>query len=511
VLFVSMVLLTCFELANKRFGSSSNNFMTDKLTSKWESPSLDPTGPGENWGRMESIDVWRVPQSFEPAHLHGYRLQVPSPDEHDSYASYLKQNIVADYAKGAEKVFLMIKTGGSVLWERLPIHMITTLTRFPNFALYSDAPGSIGGHEVIDILAHLSDSTLNSPEFSLYRHQRLLHDGHGSIGYNDDRTNSGWDLDKFKNLPMLKHAYSVSPDSDWFVFIDADTYVFADNLMAELQKMNPDDHKYMGSGSIMGVGYPFAHGGSGVILSRKTMQMGFGSFGSDIYKKYEDLTFEWCCGDMMVAVALHEQLGVDCDFHPGVQGRPYWGINYWESDWCTPLLTAHHMGPRDIEIMWEYEQAKRLQGAGPILYSDIYKDFVLPYIEEEMADWNNLLEQSWSLEQDRMDQILPSYEGGPEVRPYESLESCQKFCQDSPWCMAWRYPEGTYECYASDSFAMGLANYNWQKSVNHNMTSGYIIDRIRAVRDRSACDSSILSSGDKAEGWLRRLMKTHLH
>ena len=53
---------------------------------------------------------------------------------------------------GSEKIKYLLKTGHSVLWERLPIHFITTLTRTPYYDVYSDAPFRLGNIEIIDSL-----------------------------------------------------------------------------------------------------------------------------------------------------------------------------------------------------------------------------------------------------------------------------------------------------------------------------------------------------------------------
>jgi hypothetical protein len=464
-------------------------------------PSMEETA------RMETVDPWRSSEWYKTIHRPGYRPKAVQANKFESYGQYMKQAIVSDYAQGSDKLFLMIKTGGSVLWNRLPVHLFTTLTRVPNFALYSDAPGSIGGYEVIDILANLSDSTLNSNEFTMYRHQRLIHDGHGNINYQDDTLHEGWNLDKFKNIPMLAHAYSVSPDSDWFVFMDADTYLMMDNLMSELGKLDPNEHLYMGT--IAGSGkYAFVHGGSGVVISRKTMEESFGK-NPGLVTKYEKRTFDECCGDLMVGFVFIDEIQVPATQHLGIQGSQYWNMNLNEERWCEPMLSFHHMNPHDIEVFWEYERVKRLQGT-PILYADIYNDFVLPYIEPEITDWDSTIDQlRISHKEDQEKGIKPLSEGGPVLRPYENVEACRKYCQDMPQCLSYRLNPNEKICYVADYVRLGRPAYEWQTSARKDnvvgVTSGWMIDRIRGLRERAPCDSMEEPRGmDRTEGWYRR-------
>lgn len=48
----------------------------------------------------------------------------------------------------------------------------TTFTRFPNFAIYSDAASSMAGYEIIDILQDLPMSVLQDHQLGLYIEQQ---------------------------------------------------------------------------------------------------------------------------------------------------------------------------------------------------------------------------------------------------------------------------------------------------------------------------------------------------
>ncbi|ANB12080.1 hypothetical protein AWJ20_315 [Sugiyamaella lignohabitans] len=490
-------------------------------------PSLD------SYDLYESVDVWRSPESFSHAYddnpnsrhkssmhfdnVHG-RPKNPDPASYGSTGEYLKIPLVADYPPNADKIFLMIKTGASVLWDRLPVHLFTTLTRVPNFAIYSDAPGSVGGYEVIDVLANMTAKSRLRNEFKMYRDQRTLHDTHGNMPLTDVMGKDGWVLDKFKNIPMLAHAWTVSPDSDWYVFMDADSFYFIDNLVEVLSHFDPNQPLYMGSPAGAGR-YTFAHGGSGVVLSHRTMQDTVGVDPIQVPKDYEDRTFKECCGDLMVAYMVVDRANTLITPNPSFKGEPYYSMELKESLWCKPPVSFHHLFPHDIEVLWEYERIKRLQGK-QILFADMYRDFVMPYIDHQIEDWDN---ESWTtivtLAKDRQNNILPSTEGGDEVRPYESLDACLKFCEGLPDCLMYSYHKKKQQCAVAPLVKLGKPAHDFQKSAikdsNQGMVSGWMIERIQQMRNRTECDVAYKSSDavyktgiDRTEGWLRREDRT---
>lgn len=95
-----------------------------------------------------------------------------------------------------------------------------------------------------------------------------------------DKTDEGWKIDAHKNLPGFKKLYNKFPNAEWYIMIDDDTYLLVENLMYNLAKYNHNDKIYLGNPTEfqgcdgikkMGEGIKFAHGGSGIIISRGAM------------------------------------------------------------------------------------------------------------------------------------------------------------------------------------------------------------------------------------------------
>jgi hypothetical protein len=91
-------------------------------------------------------------------------------------------------------VVIVVKTGASSIWRRMPMHMSTTLgnkSLTPNVLYYSDAPDNINGHPVIDALANVSASRkshLFSPispvqrlEYKDFQTYLLMLESHGLV------------------------------------------------------------------------------------------------------------------------------------------------------------------------------------------------------------------------------------------------------------------------------------------------------------------------------------------
>jgi hypothetical protein len=505
-----------YEMSSPDFGEKQKSM---------ESPS-DTYHDEHESARYESTDAWRSSEVYtNQLDTSKSRFPIHEIEEYKSKDSYLQQPLVADYPSGVENIFFMLKTGGSVLWKRLPVHLFTTLTRTPHFAIYSDSPGSIAGYEVVDILQNVTDETLASAEFELYRHQRYIHDNHGVIDYSEIDIAGGWDLDRFKNIPMLAHAYSISPDSDWFVFMDEDTYLMADGLADRLKKLDPNTPLYLGSKALLG-NLEFAHGGSGVVVSRKAVELTVGSH-PEYVQEYENKTFDYCCGDFMVALMLKEKLDLEVEAeyeYPyseyKFQGNSFYDVVANSDNWCLPIVSFHHASPHDIELLWEYERIKG-PARSSITYGTIYRDFYLPFIQEEIKDWNNGADEiNYSYNMDHQTNIRPSYEDGEGFRPYESLDHCKIACDMIESCKMYRYLPNSQYCGLSSAIKLGKPSFNWVKKTDaeidegleyENAVSGWKIARIRNLRKEQTCDPLHYIKDDEEdelkEGWYRRLNK----
>lgn len=220
----------------------------------------------------------------------------------------------------------------------------------------------MGPYHIYDALSIIDDADkARIADFDLYRSQQECVVSQKSCIDAKDQRQSAWNLDKYKFLPMIEQTWRMRPGRDWYIFAEADTYVFWANMMYWLKKksgLNPREKIYLGSRSFIN-NRPFAHGGSGYILSGGVLK--------HLVEKHNNLTGQYtdqgtreCCGDLLVALALDDHEGVKIrQTWPMINGEKPTTLPYGRNHWCEPILTMHHMNAEEISTVWQFEQTRK--------------------------------------------------------------------------------------------------------------------------------------------------------
>lgn len=441
----------------------------------------------------------------------------------------------------ANKVFLMLKSGATVVQNRLPPHIRSTLKRWPNHQVYADVETRVGGQDVIDIIKWLPDNVQIQHRKALQDYFTLRRSLEEDWIWELDSLAQykGWDLDRFKNVPMLAHAWLNAPDDiDWFFFMDMDTYMFQRGLLDYLKRHDPSKPYYLGRAADWetigrdknGVEHsiPFAHGGSGVALSRAAMAALFGPDPKNDRRRLDEIVAESmnhgegnCCGDAVLSVMLFEkvnQLTVSLDWgrYPTYsipfQGSNIKDIAVSQEGWCLPYYGWHHLTPRDVDILFEYEESLPKDHVN-VTFANIYKDFILPYVVPERESWNAIWGHTHGYWEDKNSVRFYSNEGheyyGSED-PTVSKEACILQCERDPQCLLWVFEEG-YCQYEKSVVYRGVSVDSHKKDYSQDTNTGWMVDRIRKFRAESPCDSlKLLDDGtyndnnQTSEGWFVR-------
>nr|KAJ3404280.1 hypothetical protein HK105_003929 [Polyrhizophydium stewartii] len=197
-----------------------------------------------------------------------------------------------------------------------------------------------------------------------------------------DESTLGWQADAHKNLPGFRELFSRFPDADWFVMIDDDTFMFMDNLQRSLAHLDPDGEHYIGSRTMffgcdgvtrMGDGPGFAHGGSGIVLSRGAIKRLVDGVDACIVK-YKDC---WA-GDVRVGLCLRD-LGISLTdprgFHHDPPSRGFW----FPPDACFRPVSFHHLLPQQMQRLADLEARVRAGLSGTdrrhVTVADVYHDW----------------------------------------------------------------------------------------------------------------------------------------
>ncbi|KAF2725127.1 hypothetical protein K431DRAFT_98189 [Polychaeton citri CBS 116435] len=388
---------------------------------------------------------------------------------------------------GADKVLILLKTGVSEIYQKLPVHLLTTFQCIPNYMVYSDLEQNFTSVTVHDALAPVTAGTRDQvAEFRLYDSiKQWAHDGQDLT-----KLPSGWDIDKFKFLPMLHHAFDNAPTSiEWFVMIEPDTSMSWLNLLLWLQKMNPKDSLYMGSQNNLGE-TKFAHGGSGIIISRgaadklnaaRANEVG----GREKYdQRWEQVTSNICCGDVIVAKAFAE---VDVEMTPSwplTQGESLNTIDWTYKHWCTPAVTWHHVTGEQVDELWHYQEKwAELHGWNkPYLFRDLFAHFIDEHISVNRSHWNNLSNDRKFDRDDANFQNLQQHERDAVQSAEACAAACMHVAEDE--CIQWMWTSG--KCHLGRDLRYGTSD----EPQSTHWTSGWPVERVsRFKKAQEGCET----------------------
>ena len=256
-------------------------------------------------------------------------------------------------------ILLVMKTGATEAYDKLPVHFLTMMRCIKDYIIFSDVEMEIAEHKLIDTLDEISDEVKkDNDDFKLYEQlktYRQLHEDPRSLKLGG----SGWNLDKYKFLPMLLKTWRYRKDAKWYVFVEADTMVDWTNMRTFLDKLKPTTPYYIGSPTYLDI--EFAHGGTGYIISQAAMAKGVGEH-PDISKKYDKDVHGICCGDRMIARVMLDQDIKLTKAWPMLNGEKPITLPYGDNQWCQPVLTMHHMTAQEVSQVWSYQQERRKQG-----------------------------------------------------------------------------------------------------------------------------------------------------
>ncbi|KAH7052286.1 hypothetical protein B0J12DRAFT_661161 [Macrophomina phaseolina] len=387
---------------------------------------------------------------------------------------------------GAENILVILKTGATEIYQKLPAHLLATLRCASDVLLVSDYEQDIGGYHIHDILAELSPGiTEQHPDFALYREQRQW----GKEFQEGLKLQGGWQLDKYKFLPMARKAYEVHPDKKWYLFMEADTYMVWTNLLAWLDRLNHTQPLYLGGRSYVRT-LPFAHGGSGFVISQPALKRLHEV--EPIHREaWQSMVPHMCCGDAVLGAALLDADVPLTPSQPGIQSEPPSTIQWTADKWCTVALSWHHLTSAEVDALWQFEQDWMIERgkSTPIFFSEYFDRFVEPYLQPTISDWDNLSEEwVYNGEREVVDEFTAA---GSDVtrNAHRSASDCRNACIARHNCLQYSYEPDI--CRLSSVLVLGKPDNNAAREIE----SGWLMKRIKSFR-------SELEPCDPERGWV---------
>lgn len=326
---------------------------------------------------------------------------------------------------------------------------------------------------------------------------------------------NGWDLDKYKNVPIIYQAFRKFPDKKWYIFIDADSTLFLGNMLRYLNaNYNPQQPLYIGSETLYGEDV-FAHGGTGYIVSNAAAKLAVVDH-PELEHGFEEYAISSCCGDHVFS-RLMKKVGVDLSYERGrVQGEPWYRIRLEPDVWCKPILTFHHLTQGDVQELWDFERhmekflKENKRNNGMILYSDIYHRFMRPFLTSLESQWDNKCEDKtlffpdypdgFSKENPPTEGDLPNI-GNEDLRnawrdyikfsdtersAIDDRDKCTQACLEDSKCLQFQWKAG--KCIFNYNIRFGERDSGPPEST---WWSGWLLDRIEDMRKTMNCEKGI--------------------
>ncbi|TPX71523.1 hypothetical protein SpCBS45565_g01062 [Spizellomyces sp. 'palustris'] len=328
-----------------------------------------------------------------------------------------------------DNIAVALKTGKDVALQRTPIQIMTYLQAVRNLILIGDGEISVGDLPMVDVIGGLfkprntettAERIKREQEEKRLKNIDIKSTPPKGEAVTVDEQSEGWRSDGNKNLPGFRELWTHFPDADWFVMIDDDTYVFFDNLADILKEFDPKEVFYIGAKNMFigcdgvknwGEGPYFAHGGSGIVLSRGAMKVMMAGLDACI-EQYKTC---WA-GDVRTALCLRDQgilLNSPGGFHKDPPNDEFW----FPRDPCQRPATFHHLLVKQIQRLYDLERKRQTEtGTGRVTFADIYND------------WHNPTEALEANVDRKGSDIL-------NIRVV-SAEACNRLCRRQPECLS---------------------------------------------------------------------------
>ncbi|RMZ82973.1 hypothetical protein DV737_g1798, partial [Chaetothyriales sp. CBS 132003] len=390
-----------------------------------------------------------------------------------------------------EDVQIVVKTATHELHTKLTTQIRTTLQCFPDLLIFSDMDEQLGKFPVYDALSHVNQTLKDTHEdFEYYRImqlKRLVNTNFTDMEFSNEDRESALKLDKYKLVHMLELAWKMAPLKKWYVFIEADTYLVASNLMLWLEIFHHSKSVYLGAPAYLN-GKAFAHGGSGFILSGTALSR-FIDGREEFAVQYDRQMVNEGLGDFVLTRALEEKYVTLQPSWPMLQAEkpstiPFGpGPDNGAVHWCQPVITMHDVSPEDITKLWAYQQS-RPDVKQPLLLKEIYENIVGPELTEEKEDWYNLSDDQYlrapGMEGERQKAAEEMNDADKEA--HKSFEACRHACSQDIRCFQFAYTEGS--CGFSFSYRLGGPR---GEEDGRRWKSGWDFETIHAYEEWNGC------------------------
>lgn len=362
-----------------------------------------------------------------------------------------------------DDMVLITKVGSATVHKRLLIHLAEqprSHLYMPNQLYVSDYALQLGNITLYDALANVTSTISALPEFrSLRGELQALLESNQNL---DDMSSkdAGWKLDKYKFLPAVAEAWRRFPGKKWYVLVEADTFVFWDEMVKWLGRLDEGEQYLLGHPSFCdydGKSTMFTHGGSGIVMSRALVEASFGS-DAEFEHTHDELIQASAFGDALLSKAIYDSPRVHLtELSPEGGERfnsdPPRVLKFVRGTWCKPILTFHHITPTDAVHMYDFQRriTPLLPANDTVRWADVWDEFTPHFLKQAM-------EQVGRFHNDHSAQFVDPATGAEpgevaivDWQAFEdwdsettdvvtpSADECQRKCRQDANCLMWEW------------------------------------------------------------------------
>lgn len=364
------------------------------------------------------------------------------PNDEFEEPAYFKSQLPIKGKNTTSTLAIGLKTGIETSLERVPVQLETFL-QYDNPLIVSDFDEIIENYTVFNILPN----GIQRDALPFNRHP----------GTSKDGDNRGWELDAHKNIPGFVKMKDQFLDSKWYIMIDDDTYLFKNNLIQHLKTLDPMAPYYLGMGlsflgcdnvENLGDGPLFAHGGSGIVLSKMALEK-LASVADSCTVQYKGC---WG-GDIKTALCLRDA-GILYNAEASKGSFDGDSIHkYHFKDPCATPFSFHHLKTFEIRLLHDLESdiAFKFGPEATVNMGQLFKWFSEKDPFSTFRDYHTrtLTDNSGKLIEFKYRKGLDLK--GQDYNHFEStLDECMLACYQDEKCLSWSYIENENTCWLKD-------------------------------------------------------------
>ena len=360
-----------------------------------------------------------------------------------------------------DDMVLITKVGSATVHKRLLIHLAEqplSHLYMPNRLYVSDYPLTINNITFFDALSNVSSTISSLDEFKSLRGElKALVESNQNL---DDMSSKdgGWKLDKYKFLPMVAEAWRRFPRKKWYVVVEADTFLFWNELVKWLEHMDESKQYMFGHPTFCdydGQSTMFTHGGSGIVLSQALMEASFGQ-DPDFEHNHDDLIQKSAFGDALLSKSIYDSPGVNItelsrEGGDKFNSDPPRVLKFHRGNWCSPIMSVHHVTPSDTAHLYDFQRRiePKLAAQDLIRWGDVWDEFIPQFLREAMEqvgrfDADTQLSAA-SAEPGEVGvigwQAIEDWDSETTDLTTENANECQKRCRSDQACIMWEFRE----------------------------------------------------------------------